>query len=192
MGTSGATVLVVDNEPAVAEAYESYLAVDYEVRLAFDGETALDRLDETVDVVLLDRCMPALSGDEVLEHIRSAGYDCQVAMVTAVKPDVDIVEMGFDEYLKKPVSGSTLTDTVSDLLDRRQYDEKLQAYYTSAKKYAALRAESSAADIEDSDEFRRLQDQVTRMSEEVDRAFDRIDTSDATNMTVDRNAPPSS
>lgn len=191
MGTSGATVLVVDNEPAVAEAYESYLEVEYEVRLAFDGETALDRLDETVDVVLLDRCMPALSGDEVLEHLRSAGYDCQVAMVTAVKPDVDIVEMGFDEYVMKPVSGTTLTDTVSDLLDRREYDEALQDYCTSAKKYAALQAEPGAADIEESEEFRRLQDRVTRLSGEVATVVDGVDTADGTDIALDGNPPPS-
>jgi len=59
-------------------------------------------IDETVDVVLLDRMMPGMSGQEVLAAIRERGLDCRVAMVTAVDADFDVIEMGFDEYLGKP------------------------------------------------------------------------------------------
>lgn len=47
--------------------------------------------------------MPVRSGNEVLDKMRIAGYDWCVAMVTTVEPDLDILEMGFDDYLVKPV-----------------------------------------------------------------------------------------
>ena len=188
MGMSGATVLVVDNQPAVAEAYQSYLMESYDVRLAFDGETALEKLDDSVDVVLLDRRMPALSGDEVLSHIRARGHECQVAMVTSTKPDVDVIDMGFDEYLMKPVSEDTLLSTVEGLLDRRDYDETLQEYYTSAKKYAALKAERSAEALEDTEEFKRLRRRVRRLGGDVEQAFDRIETREGVDVAVDRSS----
>lgn len=80
-------VLVVDDEEDLANLYSQWLSDDYAVRTAYNGEQALERLDETVDVVLLDRRMPGLSGDDALNRIREREYDCRVAMVTAVDPD---------------------------------------------------------------------------------------------------------
>lgn len=53
-------------------------------------------IDEDVDVVLHDCRMPDRSGGQTLERIREQGYDCRVAMVTAVDLDFDIVEMDFE------------------------------------------------------------------------------------------------
>jgi DNA-binding response OmpR family regulator len=74
--------------------------------------------DEDVDVALLDQWMPGLSGDEVLERLHERGHDCQVAMVTGVTPDLDLVDMPIDEYLTKPIRKETLEGTVRELLLR--------------------------------------------------------------------------
>lgn len=120
------TVLVVDDEQDVAKAYALWLSSDYDVRTAHDGPEALDQMDDAVDVILLDRRMPRMSGDEVLEEITERGYDCLVGMVTAVEPDYDIVDMEFDEYLTKPVTRQEINDTVEGLLalDDRHEDER--------------------------------------------------------------------
>ncbi|OYR68853.1 DNA-binding protein, partial [Halorubrum sp. E3] len=78
------TVLAVDDEPDLAELYRVYLDTAYEVRIATGGEEALSMMDDSVEVVLLDRRMPDMSGHEVLEAIRGEGYDARVAMLTAV------------------------------------------------------------------------------------------------------------
>lgn len=67
------TVLAVDDEPDLAELYRVYLDATYDVRIATGGEEALSMMDESVDVVLLDRRMPEMSGHEVLEAIRGKG-----------------------------------------------------------------------------------------------------------------------
>ena len=64
-----ADVLVVDDEPDIAESYEMWLQEDHDVEMATSGEAALEALDESVDVLLLDRRMPEMSGDEVLRAL---------------------------------------------------------------------------------------------------------------------------
>ena len=95
---SDPTVLVVEDEPDIAALYSGFLEERYDVTVAETATEAVDRVDAAVDVVLLDRRLPDGSGDDVLEHIRESGYDCRVAMVTAVEPDFDIIDMGFDLY----------------------------------------------------------------------------------------------
>ena len=106
------TVLVVDDDRALADTCEYWLREEYDVRVAYGGRQALEQVDDDVDVVLLDRRMPDISGDDVLDEIDARGLDCRVAMMTAVAPDTDIVEMPFDEYLVKPVDEESVTETV--------------------------------------------------------------------------------
>ncbi len=186
MDKSRATVLIVDDEVPLTEAYSSYLEDEYDIRVAHDGEEALERLDGDVDVVLLDRRMPNLSGDEVLEHLTSQGHSSQVAMVTAVTPDFDIIEMGFDDYVEKPVSERELKETVEGLLHRGEYGEKLQDLYAAAKKHAALQAEKSPAEIEANEEFDQLEERLYMLREEVDDAVSELEDREEFEVAIDR------
>ncbi len=153
-------VLIVEDEPDVAETYRLWLDDDYEVRLAENGDEGLAKLDADVDVVLLDRMMPGLSGDEVLERIRDGDLECRVAMVTAVEPDFDILEMGFDAYLSKPIKSDELHDTVENLLERSEYDSLLQDYYALVETQATLEATKSRAELASNEEYQELKDEI--------------------------------
>jgi len=169
-------VLIVEDEPDVAETYRLWLEGDYEVRMAHSGDEGLEELDESVDVVLLDRMMPGLSGDEVLERIRDRALDCRVAMVTAVEPDFDILEMGFDAYLCKPIKSDQLYDTVENLLDRSEYDDLLQEYYSLVEKQATLEAAKSSAELTDNEEYRAVQDRIDELQGNLSTTLDGIDS----------------
>ena len=173
--TDEAVVLVAEDEPELADHYAHWLSQDYTVRTAYDGQAALDRLDGEVDVVFLDRRMPELSGDQVLECIREAGFECRVAMLTAVDPDFDIIEMGFDEYLCKPVTSEELLDAANRLITRSTYDEKLGEYLALVTKRSSLRAEKPEAVLARSDEYAELEDRIAELEAVVDpiaRDFD--------------------
>ncbi|MGB9986293.1 response regulator transcription factor [Salarchaeum japonicum] len=150
------TVLAVDDDTDLADTYAIWLDEQYDVRTAYGGEDALSKLDEDVDVVLLDRRMPGMSGGEVLERIREAGYDCRVAMLTAVEPDADIVEMGFDDYLTKPVTREELVDAVEDLHTRLTLDDELQDLYATTSKIAVLESELSPEEQQSSEALDQL------------------------------------
>ncbi len=165
MSDTEPVVLIVEDEPDVAETYRLWLEEHYVVRVAENGDEGLDKLDDSVDVVLLDRMMPGLSGGEVLEEIRDQQLDCRVAMVTAVEPDFDILEMGFDAYLSKPVKSEQLQTTVENLLERSEYDSLLQEYYALVEKQATLEATKASKQLEDSDEYHELQDRIAELRE---------------------------
>jgi DNA-binding response OmpR family regulator len=159
-GTDEPVVLIVEDEQDIAQTYRLWLDEEYDLRMAADGDEGIELLDESVDVVLLDRKMPGLSGDEVLERIREQGLDCRVAMVTAVEPDFDILEMGFDAYLTKPVEADQLRETVRNLLERSEYDSLLQEYYSLVEKQATLEATKSRSELETNGEYQRLTDRI--------------------------------
>ena len=161
-------VLIAEDEPSVAEGYELWLGDSYEVLRAGDGQAALDTVDETVDVVLLDRMMPERSGKEVLQEIRDRGLDCQVIMVTAVEPDFDVVEMGFDAYITKPPEREELLETVDELLDRATRSEAFQTYYSLMARKGALQAQKTAEELADNAAYQELLDRIERARERVD------------------------
>ncbi len=172
-------VLVVEDEPDLADLYAAWLREHCTVRTAYDGEEALDAIDEKVDIVLLDRRMPGLSGDEVLDTIRDRDLDCRVAMVTAVEPDFDIVEMGFDDYLVKPVSGEDLLNTVDQLLLRSTYDEQLQELFALASKKALLKSQKTEAELRASQEYARLEDRLAVLRAQIDDTVAELIDSDS-------------
>ncbi|MFB6251526.1 MAG: HalX domain-containing protein [Halobellus sp.] len=165
----GATprILVVEDEPDLAELYAIYLSDTYDVETATDGTTALDMVDGDVDIALLDRRMPDLTGDEVLEEIRARGIGAQVAMITAVEPDTDIVEMPFDDYLVKPVTQEDLHSLVEVLLRRANYDDRSQEFFRLASKKAALESAPDVS-VDEEDEYQRLTDRMEEIREELD------------------------
>jgi DNA-binding response OmpR family regulator len=168
-------VLVVEDELDVAETYCLWLEDDYNVIMAHDGDEALEQLDPSVDVVLLDRMMPGLSGDQVLEQIRDRDLGCRVAMVTAVEPDFDILEMGFDAYLSKPVKSAQLEDTVENLLERSEYDELLQEYYSLVETQATLESTKTRSELADSDEYAVLQAEIDALRDQLSETLGEIE-----------------
>ena len=164
------TILIVDDEPALADGHAAWLD-DYDVRTAYDGDEALEALDSDVDIVLLDRRMPRLSGDEVLERIRGRDIDCRVVMLTGVEPSVDIVEMGFDEYLRKPVSREELRETVDRIHQRSAYDSKLREYFSLASKRATLESELSSEELEEEPKYQHLCERLDAIQGELDEVL---------------------
>jgi len=176
--TEPATVLVVDDEPDVADAYAAQLEDDYIVSTAYGGEQALNKLDASVDIVLLDRRMPEISGDEVLTRIREKGLNIRVAMVTAVDPDFDIIEMPFDDYVIKPVSREDLFETIERLLTCSEYEERLRRYYALTAKHATLLANKPESELSESDRFEQLETEMHEMRESLDETIAKFDDDD--------------
>ena len=112
------SVLVVDDEPAITDAYATWLDDEYDVRTAYSGAEALAQLDASVDAMLLDRRMPERSGEDVLAEMRDRGLDCRVAIISAEGPDDVVRDLGYDAYLQKPVTErDRILGVVEDLLD---------------------------------------------------------------------------
>lgn len=78
-------ILIVEDEAAIRSLIAAVLQEDgYEVRVAGDGLSALQAMDaEQPDLLILDMAMPMMTGDVLLEALRSQGADVPVIVVTA-------------------------------------------------------------------------------------------------------------
>ena len=184
-GDDQPTVLVVEDERALIELYVRWLEDDYTVLTAAGGEEALEQFSEDIDVVLLDRLMPGMSGDEVLEEIRERIPDCEVAMVTAVEPDFDVISMGFDDYLTKPVEREELLETIERLLSRSQFDDIEQELYALSSKQAALRSSKPKEELDENEEFSELQRRIDELRDELNTTLPGMDDDDFVAMVRD-------
>jgi CheY-like chemotaxis protein/AraC-like DNA-binding protein len=112
-----ATVLAIDDDPAVLDAFRLSLGAACTVLTAASGPAALDVLIEhSIDVVLLDLRLPGMDGLEVLKRIRARHAHVFVIVVTAVADPREIVrsvKLGAWDYLTKPWSDDELTGAVA-------------------------------------------------------------------------------
>lgn len=166
-GETRPKVVVVEDDIELANLFAKVLGMSYTVEVAHDVGRALEILDETVDVVVLDRHLPGGFGDEVLAVIREHGFGCRVAMVTAEEPTIDIVEMGFDEYLCKPVSNQELQTTVERLVAQANYGDAVTELYALTSKKALLEVHCSAAELNDSQEFAALERRIEELHDDL-------------------------
>ena len=176
---SDVSVLVVDDEPALAKLFEAFLEDTFDVLTATSGREALQVMNDDVDVVLLDRRMPDMNGDEVLSTIRERGSDAPVGMVTAVEPDLDIVDMPFDDYLKKPITRDVLVSKVEILARRATFDERRREFFRLASKKVTLEIQTGI-DHADEEAYRELVHRMEELRIELGDTLDNLLEEDPT------------
>jgi len=117
------SVLVVDDEPNIVLSLEFLLKqVGYEVRVARDGEQALESIAQAKPgLVLLDVMMPKRDGYDVCQTIRANPdwSDVRIIMLTAKGRDVERekgLALGADEYVTKPFSTRDVVEKVRQFL----------------------------------------------------------------------------
>ncbi|MGI5165916.1 response regulator transcription factor [Spirillospora sp. CA-253888] len=113
-------VLVVEDEPLLADAISEWLREEaHAVDQALDGGAALERLAvNDYDVVVLDRDLPVVHGDQVCRELAASGSSTRVLMLTAaaeVTDRVDGLGLGADDYLTKPFAFPELAARVRAL-----------------------------------------------------------------------------
>ncbi|MDM7323393.1 MAG: response regulator transcription factor [Thermus sp.] len=118
----GELVLVVEDEPQIADTLERYLrASGFRTERAGDGERALELWRRTrPDLILLDLMLPRLDGLEVLKRIRREDHT-PILVLTAKAEEVDRLlglELGADDYVVKPFSPREVVARVKAILRR--------------------------------------------------------------------------
>ena len=118
----GRRVLLVDDDPTVAEVASSYLrATGFVVEEASDGFAALEAADRIApDLIVLDRMLPGIDGLEVFRRLRER-MSTPVILLTALGSEDDRIaglEAGADDYLSKPFSTRELVLRVQSVLRR--------------------------------------------------------------------------
>jgi DNA-binding response OmpR family regulator len=118
-------VLVIEDDRELAEAIGTGLRLEQmAVDVAFDGEAGLERaLVYGYDVIVLDRDLPGMHGDDLCAHLVRQGCRGRVLMLTAaatIEDRVDGLSIGADDYLPKPFAFAELVARIRALLRRAQ------------------------------------------------------------------------
>jgi DNA-binding response OmpR family regulator len=116
-------VLIVEDETLLAQSLERGLRQrGFAVDIAFDGQQGLDKaLINEYDLVLLDRDLPSLHGDDVCRQMINSGRSARILMLTAADSVEDLVNglnIGADDYLPKPFEFAVLLARMQALLRR--------------------------------------------------------------------------
>jgi two-component system alkaline phosphatase synthesis response regulator PhoP len=120
-------VLVIDDEQNIRELIKFNLESDgYKVSVAVDGKEGLERLDASIDLIVLDLMLPEIDGLSLCKKIRnnSSYRHIPIIMLTAKGEEVDRIlglEMGADDYMKKPFSPRELIARIKAVLRRVKY-----------------------------------------------------------------------
>jgi two-component system phosphate regulon response regulator PhoB/two-component system alkaline phosphatase synthesis response regulator PhoP len=124
-GVAGQRILVVEDEEAILEIVSQALRRNgYEITSASDGDSALEKAFALrPDLVILDLMLPKMDGWEVCRRLRADKETAAIPilMLTARRDEKDVVEgldIGADDYMKKPFSLAELTARVRALLRR--------------------------------------------------------------------------
>jgi len=115
-------ILIVDDEVKICEFIEAYLKkAGYHTIVAKTGNEALEIIDkDKVDLIILDRMMPDISGEEICRYIR-LNSSIPIVMITAKTEDNDKIEgfnLGCDDYICKPFNPQEMVLRVDALIRR--------------------------------------------------------------------------
>jgi DNA-binding NtrC family response regulator len=173
--TEETRVLVVEDEQSLADLYEVWLADEYDTRVVYSGEAALEGMaNHDIDVVLLDRRMPGLSGDEVANRLNEDGCDAQVVMVTAVSPSPEMAALPINDYIKKPVEREQLLSIVETAALVRTYDDDITELLALTARQQALEEAVPADELETSEEFDRLSSSIDQLQDSMDDTMEKL------------------
>jgi DNA-binding NtrC family response regulator len=119
---SKATILVVDDEPQVAEVLRGILEFEgFEVETVENGKQALDRITsvDRFDLIITDMKMPEMDGLELLTQVQKLSKDLPVIVLTAyatLKNGLNAIKDGVYDYVSKPFSVKILMNVVHEAL----------------------------------------------------------------------------
>jgi two-component system response regulator ChvI len=113
-----ASVLLVDDDFETVAAWRASCAADgYEVKVADNGQLALDMfVDSPVDIVVADWRMPIMSGSELCHRLRTLPGLADVAFILVSGEPSPPAFVSYDGFLRKPVDGQLLLSTMRRLL----------------------------------------------------------------------------
>ncbi len=120
---NNATILIIEDDKDIREVLDVLLSHEgYNVLQAEEGLSALEMIDDNIDLIILDIMMPGMSGIDVCREIRES-YNAPILFLTAKSSDADKAEgllAGGDDYLTKPFSETELIARVTALMRRYQ------------------------------------------------------------------------
>ncbi|MBN6189443.1 response regulator transcription factor [Aneurinibacillus sp. BA2021] len=132
-------ILIAEDEKDMLHLISLHLKKQgYQIIEAMDGQDAIDKINATVDLVLMDIMMPKWSGLEVCEHIRQK-VDCPIVFISAASDEmtrIKALSLGGDDFIAKPFSLEELTLKMEAIFNMKE--RFLNSYEKEKRKYILI------------------------------------------------------
>lgn len=138
--TQRLSVLIIENERMVTAILADYLPDSCDVRSVQTGEEAIEEYTHHPDLVIADRKLNGMSGDEVAVRVKAEHKRQLILCVSGVEPDNDIYELRYDDYIHKPIEEDELKARVELLFSRAELEATERTYLSLRSKQIALTA----------------------------------------------------
>jgi two-component system alkaline phosphatase synthesis response regulator PhoP len=132
-------ILLVDDEKDIVEFLQYNLEKEgFEVIIAYDGAQAIQKLVDKPDLIILDIMMPKINGFDVCKIIRETeGFErTPIIFLTAKSSEMDEIkglELGGDDFIRKPISPQKLIARVNANLRKREYSSSEEKSHLNLK-----------------------------------------------------------
>ena len=161
------TVLIVDDDRPFVDMVSGWLSEEYNVLTAYSGTQALAVVDDSVEVILLERRMPEGAGDETIERLRERGTDVVISFLTSVEPDTNVVDLPVDGYIQKQISPLEIREQIAELVRQRSYHRTVRQLYSVVQKRAALETAHDQEVLSMDGNYRSLRAKEEQLTEQL-------------------------
>ena len=191
------TVLIIVADRDERETYTGWLD-DHDTRVAPGDDVStdtLDKLDDDVDVVVLDGGLTEPDSAELIGRIRARRVGCQIALLSDVSIAGTIHSLDVDEYVPRPVTREELRATVDRLADRVILLETVETYLTLVERKRNFERRFDADELAEQSHYRELTGELVGRRRQIDSLLaqlaDEINDADgaADQESVARNLP---
>lgn len=165
-GSDQDTVLIVEDEPSLAELFSHRLEDDYDTTIANHAGDAIAHIDAETDYVFLDRKLPGMSGDKVLEYIVENSFDANVIIVSAISPDQNVIHDVYDEYLVKSVDEGELRDAINRVDMKNRLIELLGKFVRKAETWEAVSSQLNTPESDANVDLAMIEDDLDELAAE--------------------------
>ena len=161
------SILIVEDNEKLALLYERWLSPTYEVTTAFTREEAKTALSPSIDLIFTDRYLVESTGDEFIDDVKESNVDCPIILLTRAKPDIEILQRGFDLYLEKPIMESELYNAIKLVERREELHPRVQEWIILKDKEELFRRQLSERRQQSSSFLEELQSYADRVEQEI-------------------------
>ncbi|MDI6781581.1 MAG: sigma-54 dependent transcriptional regulator [bacterium] len=124
------SILIIDDEQSIVDGFRLFLAKDYNVLIATNGEDGLKQVNEKRPrVVLLDVMLPDINGIEILYKIKKIDENIEVIMFTGVndmRTAIDALQLGAFDYCLKPFNINELSIVIKKALESQSMKKEIK------------------------------------------------------------------
>lgn len=164
--SEGENVLIVEDEESLAKLFAKQIGDEYDTTVVTHAGNAIANISVETDYVLLDRKLPGMSGDKVLEYIVSQPYDISVIIISAIDPDQNVIHQPYDEYITKTVDDGEIKEAMERVEKKNRFVELLGEYVKKAETWEVVQSNLSSAESDMDVDVGILEDDLDELADE--------------------------